>query len=75
MGAAADASNPDSDAAGHRRARPVRGARYLTTGMYRPTYSMCLMRSLGSTFCPVCAAATSSACMAAASARRRPAST
>ncbi|MBK7145821.1 MAG: hypothetical protein IPH76_11710 [Xanthomonadales bacterium] len=33
------------------------GARYLTTGMYRPTYSMCLMRSLGSTFCPVCAAA------------------
>ena len=33
------------------------GARYLTTGMYRPTSSTCLMRSLGSTFCSVCAAA------------------
>ncbi len=30
------------------------GARYLTTGMYRPTHNSCLMRSLGSTFCTVC---------------------
>jgi len=30
------------------------GARYLTSGMYRPVNSTCLMRSLGTTFCPVC---------------------
>ncbi len=30
------------------------GARYLTSGMYRPVDSTCLMRSLGTNFCPVC---------------------
>lgn len=30
------------------------GARYLTSGMYRPTNTSCLMRSLGTTFCTVC---------------------
>lgn len=30
------------------------GARYLESGMYRPTHNSCLMRSLGTTFCPVC---------------------
>jgi hypothetical protein len=30
------------------------GARYLSSGMYRPVDNTCLMRSLGSTFCPVC---------------------
>ncbi|MEO8012147.1 MAG: M64 family metallopeptidase [Dokdonella sp.] len=30
------------------------GARYLTSGMYRPVNSTCLMRSLGTSFCPVC---------------------
>ncbi len=30
------------------------GARYLTSGMYRPTNNSCLMRSLGSSFCSVC---------------------
>lgn len=30
------------------------GARYLTTGMYRPVNNTCLMRSLGTNFCPVC---------------------
>lgn len=30
------------------------GARYKTTGMYRPVDNTCLMRSLGSSFCPVC---------------------
>ncbi len=29
------------------------GARYLTTGIYRPWYN-CLMRSLGRPFCPIC---------------------
>ncbi len=30
------------------------GARYLTSGMYRPTSNSCLMRSLGTSFCSVC---------------------
>jgi hypothetical protein len=30
------------------------GARYLTSGMYRPTDTQCLMRALGTTFCDVC---------------------
>jgi len=30
------------------------GARYLSTGMYRPVDNTCLMRALGTTFCPVC---------------------
>lgn len=30
------------------------GARYLTSGMYRPTHDSCLMRSLGTSFCTVC---------------------
>ncbi|MBN8481210.1 MAG: hypothetical protein J0L88_06410 [Xanthomonadales bacterium] len=30
------------------------GARYLTSGMYRPTSNSCLMRSLGTAFCNVC---------------------
>lgn len=30
------------------------GARYLTSGMYRPTGNNCLMRSLGTAFCTVC---------------------
>jgi len=30
------------------------GARYLTNGMYRPVHNTCLMRSLGTNFCPVC---------------------
>ena len=32
------------------------GARYRESGMYRPTYDMCLMRSNTNVFCPVCAA-------------------
>jgi len=32
------------------------GARYRFSGMYRPTHSMCLMRSNTDAFCPVCAA-------------------
>lgn len=31
------------------------GARYLTSGMYRPTYNTCLMNYLGQPYCPVCA--------------------
>lgn len=30
------------------------GARYLSAGMYRPTDTLCLMRALGTNFCPVC---------------------
>jgi len=30
------------------------GARYLTTGMYRPVDTQCLMQFLGVPFCPVC---------------------
>lgn len=30
------------------------GARYLTSGMYRPTDTLCLMRALGTAFCAVC---------------------
>lgn len=30
------------------------GARYLTSGMYRPTDTLCLMRALGTNFCTVC---------------------
>jgi hypothetical protein len=30
------------------------GARYLTSGMYRPTGNSCLMRALGTSFCSVC---------------------
>lgn len=30
------------------------GARYLSSGMYRPVDSSCLMRFLGTNFCPVC---------------------
>lgn len=30
------------------------GARYQTTGVYRPTHNSCLMRSLGTSFCTVC---------------------
>jgi hypothetical protein len=30
------------------------GARYLSSGMYRPVDNTCLMRSLGTNFCPVC---------------------
>lgn len=33
------------------------GARYRTTGMYRPRESQCLMRGLGEPFCSVCAQA------------------
>jgi hypothetical protein len=31
-----------------------KGARYLSSGMYRPVDNTCLMRALGNTFCPVC---------------------
>lgn len=30
------------------------GARYLSSGMYRPVDNTCLMRALGTSFCPVC---------------------
>lgn len=30
------------------------GARYKSTGMYRPVDNSCLMRALGTSFCPVC---------------------
>lgn len=30
------------------------GARYLSSGMYRPVNNTCLMRALGNSFCPVC---------------------
>jgi hypothetical protein len=30
------------------------GARYVASGMYRPVHGGCLMRTLGSNFCPVC---------------------
>jgi hypothetical protein len=33
------------------------GARYQTSGMYRPTDDTCLMHALGNRFCPVCAEA------------------
>ena len=33
------------------------GARYLSTGMYRPRESQCLMRALGLPFCSICAQA------------------
>lgn len=31
-----------------------KGARYLSSGMYRPVDNTCLMRALGTSFCPVC---------------------
>jgi hypothetical protein len=48
---------PDTDAVSdHDPVGAFEGARYKTTGIFRPT-SNCLMRELGITFCPVCAEA------------------
>ncbi|MEO5560481.1 MAG: M64 family metallopeptidase [Dokdonella sp.] len=39
---------------GHAGVGLFQGARYLTTGMYRPVDQECLMQYLGKPFCPVC---------------------
>ena len=46
--------NPIPTPAGTSGVGLFQGARYLATGMYRPTDAQCLMRYLGATFCPVC---------------------
>ncbi|UXI69407.1 M64 family metallopeptidase [Tahibacter amnicola] len=46
--------NPIPTPAGTAGTGLFQGARYQTSGMYRPTDTQCLMRSLGTTFCPVC---------------------
>jgi len=46
---------PENQAAYENVVGLFEGARYLTTGMYRPVDFHCLMHYLGEPFCPVCA--------------------
>jgi hypothetical protein len=46
--------NPIPTPAGHAGVGLFQGARYLTTGMYRPVDTQCLMQFLNKPFCPVC---------------------
>jgi hypothetical protein len=46
--------NPIPTPPGHSGVGLFQGARYLTTGMYRPVDTQCLMQFLGVPFCPVC---------------------
>lgn len=48
------AGNPIPTPSGHAGVGLFQGARYLTTGMYRPVDQQCLMQYLGKPFCPVC---------------------
>ena len=48
------AGNPIPTPSGHAGVGLFEGARYLTTGMYRPVDQQCLMQYLGKPFCPVC---------------------
>jgi hypothetical protein len=46
--------NPIPTPPGHAGVGLFEGARYLTSGMYRPADTQCLMQYLGQPFCPVC---------------------
>jgi len=46
--------NPIPTPAGHAGVGLFQGARYLSTGMYRPVDTQCLMQFLNKPFCPVC---------------------
>lgn len=46
--------NPIPTPAGTSGVGLFQGARYLSSGMYRPVYTQCLMQYLGMPFCPVC---------------------
>lgn len=48
------AGNPIPTPPGHAGVGLFQGARYLTSGMYRPVDTQCLMQYLGQPFCPVC---------------------